>query len=302
MKSKIGLFWREYLPDISLFLSTVVWGLSFTIMKAILGEQISPYLFVFLRFSISAVLLFPFCKKGIRSIGKDGVAYGFFLGFLIFAGFITQAVGITYTTASKSAFITGLSSVFVPFFLLFHRRKLPEPVVIGAIMLAIFGMYLLTGPAGGILNFGDFLTLLCAISFAAQIYLMGIAASKYQALALTFIELATTAIVAGIALFFVPVHFAITWKSVAALLFMTIPGTAVALSVQTWAQKRTSAVRAGLIFSAEPVFAYMFASALLAERFNFVQKIGGAVIILALVLSEMVPLVVGRLRRNAGES
>lgn len=299
MSGKLGSFFRDYLPDISLFLSTVVWGLSFTIMKAVLGNQISPYLFVFLRFSISSLLLYPMCRTRLPSLGGPGIGIGIVLGLLIYLGFITQAVGIVFTTASKSAFITGLSSIFVPFFLIAHRRRVPDPVVIAALALAGVGMFLLTDPAGGEFNFGDILTLMCAVSFAAQIYLMGLATLKHDTLALTFVELAATAALAGAALPFAPIHFVVTWETITALAFMAIIGTALALSVQTWAQKRTPAVRAGLIYSAEPVFAYVFAAAILGESFSSMQKIGSAIIILAVVLSELLPPMIGRGREIA---
>lgn len=297
MTHRYGDIWRNYLPDISLFLSTVIWGLSFTIMKVMLGDTISPYLFVFIRFLIAAILLYPLCAKRLPSLGAGGLKAGIVLGFLIYVGFMTQAVGITFTTASKSAFITGISSLFVPVFLILHRKRLPEPLVIIALMIAFAGMFMLTGPAGGF-NLGDTLTLFCAVSFGAQIYVMGLATAKYDTLALTFMEMASTAILAGIALFFVPIYFIITWKTIVALLFMTIVGTALALSVQTWAQKKTSSVRAGLIYSAEPVFAFMFASVLLGESFNLIQKTGGAVIIIAVVSSELIPLISSWRRRG----
>jgi drug/metabolite transporter (DMT)-like permease len=157
------------------------------------------------------------------------------------------------------------------------------------LILAVLGMYLLTGPAGGGFNFGDFLTVLCAIFFGAQIYVMGQAAAKYNSVALVFFQILTTAAMAALFLPTEEIHFTFAWKFIGALFFMIVFATTLALWVQSWAQKRTSAVRTGLIFSAEPVFAYFFAFAILGERFNTVQKIGGAIIILAILASELIP-------------
>ena len=218
---------------------------------------------------------------------------GVFLGVLLFAGFSTQTIGIGFTTASKSAFITGLSVVLVPIILLIHRGILPRAVYSLAILAAVAGMYLLTGPAGGGFNHGDFLTLLCAVAFGAQIYVMGLVAPGRDFLALTFIELVTTALLAAIFLPLESIRFRFSKDSVAAMLFLGLLATAGALLVQTWAQRRTSAVKAGLIFSAEPVFAYMFASILLDEYFNLIQKLGGAIIILAVLVAEVLPALMG---------
>jgi drug/metabolite transporter (DMT)-like permease len=287
--NSIGSGGKAYWPDISLFLCTIIWGLSFTIMKDILGTGISVILFVFVRFAIASVILFPLCRKSLLVLGKDGLMAGLFLGLLLFAGFMTQTTGLLYTTASRSAFITGLSSVLVPFFLLFHKGKLPEPLVIIALISAMFGLYLLTGRAGGGFNFGDLLTILCAIAFAAQIYYMGVVTHKHNSLALTLVELSTMTVLTGLLLPFEQIHITPSAKVISAVILMAVLATAVTLSVQTWAQKRTSAVRAGLIFCAEPAFAYIFAFTLLGERFNSTQIIGGAVIIMAIAASEALP-------------
>jgi len=285
-----------FLPDFSLFLTTVVWGLSFTVLKVILGNEVSPIMFVFLRFTLASAFLFPLCRKRLLHIGSEGIKAGLFLGLLLFAGFMTQTLGISHTTASKSAFITGLSSVFVPVFLLMHRRKLPEPPTLAALALAMLGMFLLTGPAGGSFTIGDLLTLLCAVAFGAQIYVMGNVTRKHDALALTMIEMVSTAALAAMILPFEPVRFHLSIPTVMTILFMALVATAGPLTVQTWAQKRTSAARAGLIYCSEPVFAYIFASVLLGEHFNFVQKVGGAVIILAVLSSEVIPLFLEKAR------
>ena len=285
---------NAYLPDLSLLICTLIWGLSFTAMKDILGTGVSVILFIFMRFAISSVLLFPFCHKRFFKLGRKGLLAGLFLGLLLFVGFMTQTTGLLYTTASKSAFITGLSAILVPVILLIHRGKLPEPLVVGAVIMAALGLFLLTGNAGGGFNFGDFLTLLCAGAFAAQIYVMGLVTAKYDSLALTLVELLTMTILTGILLPFEKLILVPTPKVVWALIYMTLLATIGTLTIQTWAQKMTASVRAGLIFSAEPVFAYMFAFVLLGERFNDIQKIGGAIIILAIVGSEVIPLIYNR--------
>ena len=138
----------RYMADLSLLLMAAVWGLSFTILKSILGHQVSPLFFVLARFSVAAIILFPLCRSSLARLDRGGLIGGICLGVLLFLGFATQTMGIVYTTASKSAFITGLSALFVPVFFLIHKRKFP-PIVTGvAILIAVLGIYLMTGPAG----------------------------------------------------------------------------------------------------------------------------------------------------------
>ena len=285
---------QRYLADFSLLLVTIIWGLSFTILKSIIGDQLSPILFVFLRFLVACIVIFPFCARNLKKLGKEGFVGGVIIGVLLFFGFAAQSVGIQFTTASKSAFITGLAALFVPIFLFLHRKKSPGTANGLAILGAMFGMYLLTDPVGGGLNNGDLLTLLCAVAFGAQIYVVGIVVPGKDFLSLTFVELFTTMILAAVFLPFENIRAQMTLNSIGAVFFLGILGTAGTIMVQNWAQQRTSAVRAGLIFTAEPVFAYMFASTLLDDYFEPIQKIGGALIVLAVIASEIVPLLLSR--------
>lgn len=280
----------RYLADFSLLLTTVVWGLSFTLLKYTLGVQISPLLFVFVRFLIASLVILPLCAGRLRKLDRKGLLGGIVLGAILFFGFATQSVGIQYTTASKSAFITGLSALFVPVFLFLHKRRLPGVVNGLAILVALVGMNLLTNPTGGGLNKGDLLTLACAVGFGAQIYVMGIVSPGRDFLSITFIELTTTAAFAAVFMPLEELKYQFTVVSTITVIFLSVLATAGALLAQTWAQQKTSAVKAGLIYTAEPVFAYMFASVLLEDFFEPIQKIGGALIVIAVVASEVVPL------------
>ncbi len=269
---------------------TAVWGFSFTVLKSILGQNVSVLFFVFSRFLVATVFLYPFCRKSFKSLDRGGYIGGIGVGILIFLGFSLQSFGIEHTTASKAAFITGLASIFVPIYLLLHRRRFPSAINGIAILAAMFGMYLLTGSAGGGFNRGDFLVFLCALAFGAQIYILGIITRGRNPLPLTFLQLATTTVLAGILLPFETFQFEFSLGSVGAILFLGIFGTAAALLTQTWAQKKTSPIKIGLILTAEPLFAYLFASALLGDYFNPIQKMGGAIIIAAVLAAEVLPL------------
>jgi drug/metabolite transporter (DMT)-like permease len=281
---------ERYIADFSMLAVTAVWGFSFTVLKIVLGQNVSVLFFVFSRFLVATAFLYPFCGKSFKTLDRGGYIGGIGVGILIFLGFSLQSFGIEHTTASKAAFITGLASLFVPLYLLLHRRKLPSAINGIAVLAAMFGMYLLTDPAGGGFNRGDFLVLLCALAFGAQIYVLGIITKGRDPIPLTFLQLATTAVLAGILLPFEALQFEFSFKAVGAVLFLGILGTAGALLIQTWAQKKTSPVKIGLILTAEPLFAYLFASALLGDYFNPVQKIGGAIIIAAVLSAEVLPL------------
>ena len=97
------------------------------------------------------------------------VLYGIILGILLSIGFITQTIGLQYTTASKSGFLTGLLVIFTPIFQLFIERKMPGKGNLLGVVLVAIGLFFLTSPQGQEFNLGDFLTLICAVVYALYI-------------------------------------------------------------------------------------------------------------------------------------
>src|SRR4030067_3298375 len=122
---------KKYLPETLLMLNTVIWGATFVIIKSALTD-ISPLLFISVRFLFATIILLPFAFKIFRNINKETFLGGLLLGFLYFTGFSTQTIGLNYTTATKSAFITGTFIIFTPLFqILIERRTPSKGVIIG---------------------------------------------------------------------------------------------------------------------------------------------------------------------------
>ena len=106
-------------------LNTLIWGATFVIIKSAL-EDISPLLFISVRFLFATLLLIPYGIKYLKGIDKQALIGGILLGLLYFIGFTTQTVGLNYTTATKSAFITGTFIIFTPLFQILLLKKIPE--------------------------------------------------------------------------------------------------------------------------------------------------------------------------------
>src|SRR6267143_617405 len=145
--------------DAVLVAVTFVWGSSFIVVKNVLREA-PPLVFLFLRFGLATLLLAPFLarRKSTAGLLHDGVVVGSLLG----AGMALQVVGQLDTTASKAAFLTGLSVVLTPFAAYLRTRCLPTLENGIGIVLASAGFLLLTFPQdGGAISRGDLCMLAC---------------------------------------------------------------------------------------------------------------------------------------------
>jgi drug/metabolite transporter (DMT)-like permease len=266
---------------------TLIWGGTFPIVKMTM-EYVSPVLLVAIRFSVATLILLLFFRKSIFPLPKGAVSKGSVLALFLFLGFVAQNIGLTVTTASKSAFITGLMVLFVPLLQFVIERKPPKIGNIAGIVVVVGGLWLLTSPAGAALNSGDALTLLCALLFAIYIVYLDVVSRDMTAVQLLFIQMAATMLfaIAG-TVGFEQVYFIYDPKPVAAILYLTLFATLVTTYVQTRYQKETTPTRAVVIFSIEPVVAAVLSYFILGEVLGTAGVIGGGLIIAGVLLSEL---------------
>ncbi|WP_175059195.1 DMT family transporter [Thermococcus sp. 2319x1] len=261
---------------------TVIWGFTFPAMKVSLS-YLPPILFLAYRFGIASLLmLFAFRKKAIKS---ETFFEGFILGATLFFGHGFQIVGLKYTSASNSAFITSLYVVFTPFiayFLLGDKLKARDFL---SLSVAIAGLYLISG-ASLSFNYGDLLTVLCAISFAFQIVLVQKFGER-DYLSLAFWQIFWNFVFSTIyALIFEGFALPIGITPWLGIIYTGVFATVIAFTLQVKYQKETKAHKAALIYSAEPIFGHISAFLTIGEVLSLRGYLG-ALLILAAIWNEI---------------
>jgi drug/metabolite transporter (DMT)-like permease len=272
--------------DGALVVLTVLWGTTFVVVKDALSHG-DPFSFLALRFGVGAAVLSVLA--GRRMLAPTTLRRGVVLGVFLFAGFALQTVGLTDTTPSRSAFITGLYVLLVPLVMLALFRRVPRASSLAGVVLSAMGLYYLTGTDVGSAGFsrGDGLTLGCAVAYAFHIAFTDRYAPREGVDALVAVQLWVVALLSALCLPFAGARVEWTPAFLGAVAFCGVFASAVALSVQTWAQARTSAVRAAIIYSLEPLFAAAFSVVLGYERLGVREWVGGALIVLGVLVAEL---------------
>jgi drug/metabolite transporter (DMT)-like permease len=266
---------------------TAFWGLTFPVTKDAL-RFIPAVHFIFLRFALASFVIFAFFHKRILRDRFRSFVPGFVIAVAIFLGFIAQTVGLNYTSANKSAFITSMYVVFVPFISFFlEKRRLSFWPGIG-IMLAVAGLYFLAKPTAAGLNFGDILTLTCAFAFAFQIVLTNIYTRRHDGSLLLFYEfISTTALCIPFLWIKTDTPVVLNRQLIFAVLYISLVATVFNIFIQNKYQKNILTTKAALIYATEPIFASVFAFLFLGEFFTRGGLLGAGLIILGLVVSEL---------------
>jgi drug/metabolite transporter (DMT)-like permease len=273
--------------EIYLLFMTVVWGSTFVLTKFIL-KNASPFVYVALRFIIATLLFYLLFNRKLSAIPKDAIIRGSILGVFLFLGFMPQTIGLKYTTASKSAFITGLTVVFTPILQILIERNLPKIGNIIGVVIVTAGLYLITSPKGSEVNIGDVLTLICAVIFSLYIIYMDIFGKKHDPAHLTFIQFVTTSVLAAISIPFLEIpYLSIDNSFLLNLFYLSVMPTVVALYILTKYQKYTTPTRSAVIYSMEPPIAAIFAFFIIGEQLGLLGILGGILILFGLIMSEL---------------
>lgn len=275
------------IPLLALIAVTLFWGSTFPAMKAV-SDQMPPGLMVGLRWALAALALAPFIRWQDRRLWRDAAL----LASPLFASFVLQVLGLTLMSAGRNAFITGLNVVMVPLLLpLLGKRLNRRSWLAGA--LAGLGIVVMSYEQGASW-LGDTLTFGCALAFALYILGMERFSPRHGALSLAAAQaVMMTALsplwIAGEWLWWGEAYPAMAlqagtvWRE---LLYLGVICSGLVLILQTWAQARASAVQSAVIYALEPFFAALFAAWWLGEQFGSRAIAGGALVIVAMIVSQ----------------
>jgi len=199
------------------------------------------------------------------------------------------------STPTTSAFITSISVILVPLFLVISGTQNISSKVWYSVLLAIVGLTMLLNPIKSGFKVGDVLTFGCAIFFACHIIFQ----DKYVKKEINIFRffLIQIGIVCILSFLFSLIFespslfnsFHITFWSttlIKALLINGIIATTIAIMIMVWAQKIVSASQTAIFFSLEPLFAALFSWILIGEKLGLYGWIGGLVIIVAIIISD----------------
>ena len=263
----------------ALLLTAALWGSSFPAIKLAVTE-VSPLTYTWARGALALLGLAPYLLLAARKghVNREAARGGLITGSVYALALWLQGWGTAYTTASNSAFITGLNVIFVHVYTGLRARRYSKELAI-SLLLALTGLYLLTAPTGG-LNIGDLLVLTSSFFWAAQIVLVD-KYSRADAGVFAFFE-----ILPSLA-FFLPDLVLGGWRTIgpralAVLAYLGFFCGDLAFALQVLGQRYLSPAVSAVVLLLEPVFASMLAFAILGEVMQLVQAVGAALILAAM--------------------
>lgn len=286
-----------------LLLSGAIWGAGFVAQSTAM-EAIGPLWFIGLRFALAALVAAPLAlwehRKAKAPLPKSSLRSFLWIGLALFAGAVTQQVGLLSTSVTNSGFLTGLYVVFVPVLTVLFLRRKPHWVIWPGALMATFGIFLLSGGQLAGLTDGDFLTIACAVFWAVQLILVGLAASSTgRPMAISLVQFSVCAVLGCAAgALFEPLDLTAVTNALPEILYAGIFSSGIGFICQVVGQRYTTAPQAAIFLSSEALFAALFGVLLLGETIAPIGYLGCAIIFAAMLIVEIVPEL-GRSRRTA---
>lgn len=286
----------QKIATLILVLITAAWGSSFILMKNVAAD-VSPMAFLTLRFGLAAVILCLLFFKRLRQFTKKLCGLSFVLALMLCTYMLFQIIGLKYTSASNSGFITSLSVLIVPLLSKFFLKKPPTKSNYTGVVLALVGLVFITGVYQGFtaLNIGDFYTFLCAVCVAVHLGLADRFTHSNDELLLGIGQIIFSALLSFVVWLvveprtFAAVDFNPTLLT--SVILTAVFCTAFAFTGQVVMQKHVAPARIALIFTLEPVFAYLYAlfipgPAGVTEALTWPKLLGCVLVVSGMMVSE----------------
>jgi len=286
--------------NVLLLLAAAIWGGGFVAQSTAM-HSIGPFWFIGLRFMVATVVILPFAwfeaRRAAGPVSPRHWRAFVLIGLALFGGAVTQQIGLLTTTVTNSSFITGLYVVFVPLIAVAVLRRPPHWIVWPAALMALFGIFLLSGGALSRLTGGDLLTVVCAVFWAIQITLAGSAVSESnRPLALSAVQFAVTGIVGtAVAMFIEPISLNVIRAAIGEILYVGVFSSGLAFALQVIGQRYTTSSQAAIFLSSEALFGAALGALILGETISPIGYLGCALMFLAMLFVEVVPELLRRL-------
>lgn len=273
-------------PLLALLAMTAAWGSTFFMIKDVVTRIPVPDLLT-IRFAIAALALAVIAGPRLR-MSRLTLRRGLLLGLLYGIAQLLQTFGLAHTAASVSGFLTGLYVVLTPLLSAMILRTRIPPAVWAASVLATVGLGVLS-LQGFAIGYGELLTVASAVVYALHIVALGRMSEPGTALQLSVVQMATIAVVCGVAAAPGGIQLPASGIDWAIVVYLALIAGALTMVLQTWAQARVEASRAAVIMAMEPVWAAAFAVAFGGESLTGRMIIGGGAILAAMYLVELAP-------------
>lgn len=285
----------NYKSLLLLLLAAIIWGIAF-VAQTVGMDYVRPFTFNGVRCLLGAVVLLPVIylfdkKKTVEEKEKEDKKAlwigGVLCGLCLCTASSLQQIGLQYTTAGKAGFLTALYIILVPIFGLFFKKKC-SPFMIGSIVLATVGLYLLSIKEGFYIEKGDIYVMICAVIFSLHILTIDYFSPKCDGVKLSCVQFLVSGVIATVVALVIERP---EWSQIMAawlpIAYAGILSCGVAYTLQIIGQKGMNPTVASLVLSLESVVSVLAGWVLLNQSLSARELVGCVIMFIAIILAQL---------------
>ena len=295
---------KTFKSNICLLGTAIIWGFAFVAQRDSM-DTIGPFMYSAIRMFIGSIALIPvfLISDRVKNVNENCnqsntekrnnkitlIKGGIAAGIVIFFAANLQQVGLVYTNAGKTAFITALYILLVPIIGMFLKHKTNINNWIGAV-IGVAGLYFLCITTEFTIARGDIIVFIGAFGWAAHILIVDHFAPKVDAAKLICIQFVVAGFISLIVSLITEYNtFAAAVACAPSLLYTGIMSSAVAFTLQVMGQKYANPTTASIILSTESLFGAVSGFVFLNETMNG-RELTGCVLMMAAVIIAQLPV------------
>jgi drug/metabolite transporter (DMT)-like permease len=294
----------QRLAVMMLLLASVFWGMGFSWAKNVGqagnasaglpdGSMLGPVLMLAIRFVIAAILWIAIFPQARRGWSIQSIKYGSMIGLAMGTGLILQHLGLDQASEAVTAFLTNLTVVIVPILVALITFRRPAGRLVVGCLVALGGIYLLTGAGPTGMSAGEWLGIACAGAFSVAMVLMNILVPRDDPFRITFVMFLFCGFGCGVVAMVAPGFSQVDLAQLAddsymdmglLIVFSTLGSFGLMLAYQP----RVDPTRAAIVYLFEPIVAALYAAAMQdSALLTRMQLVGAGLILLANLVAEL---------------
>ena len=278
-----------------MLIATFIWGTAFVSQTTGMGA-IGPFTFSFARFFLASLTVLPLLliyeKKNLYSFlnNKNYIYLSLLAGLALFGGMGLQQYALLKSQVANTAF---LSTLYVPIVSLISRfifRSQLHWIVWIAVLLCLYGSYLLSSNQSLDIQKSDSLLFIAAFCFAVHIIVVDIFMKKfYSPFTFGFIQYVIVFLLSMILAFNLETptfeNIKVEWFEI---IYTGVLSAGVGYTLQIIAQSKASPAPAAIILSMESVFGTLAAWILINQVLDANKILGCLAIFIGVIIVQLV--------------
>ncbi len=280
-----------------MLIASLIWGTAFVSQTTGMGF-IGPFTFSFARFFLAALTVLPlalyFEKQNFEIFfkNKNFIYLSLFAGLALFGGMGLQQYALLKSQIANASF---LSTLYVPIVSLISRfifKSRLHWIIWIAVLLCIYGSYLLSSNQALEIQKSDSLLFIAAVCFAIHIILIDVFMKQfYSPFTFGFIQYAVVFLCSTILAFSFEnptlANIKLEWFE---LIYTGVASAGIGYTLQIIAQSKASPAPAAIILSMESVFGTIAGWILINQVLDTNKILGCIAIFIGVIIVQLIPI------------